>query len=322
MNDNDILRFIVTKDPDEIEKLFCNARAVKEEQYGKSVYLRGLIEFTNYCKNDCYYCGIRCSNMNIQRYRLRLDEILECCRRGEKYQTFVLQGGEDPFFTDERVAEMVCAIRREFPGHAITLSIGERSRQAYELFFRSGANRCLLRHETASEAHYAKLHPPSMLFASRLQCLYWLKEIGYQTGAGFMVGTPYQTPEHLLADLRFLEQLQPHMVGIGPFIPQKDTPFRAEPAGTLQLSLKMAALTRLLLPKALIPATTALGSIAPDGRELALQAGANVIMPNITPAAARSLYVIYDNKNSAGDEAEEMIFRAGFIPDMSRGDAR
>jgi biotin synthase len=330
LSDSELLRFIRTEDSNEIESLFAEARTVREKHYGKSVYFRGLIEFTNYCKNDCYYCGIRRSNANLERYRLSADGILDCCRRGDKlgYRTFVLQGGEDPFFTDEQIAGIVAAIRQEFPHHAITLSIGERSRQGYELFFRAGANRYLLRHESAAESHYAKLHPPSMNLAVRKQCLYQLREIGYQTGAGFMVGTPWQTPENLLADLRFLEELQPQMAGIGPFVPQKDTPFGAEPGGSLQLSLKMAALVRLLLPKALIPATTALGSIASNGRELALQAGANIVMPNLSPQSTRKLYALYDNKANAGDDAaschsrlEKMIHDAGFIPDMGRGDA-
>ena len=330
LSDSELLRLIQTEDADEIEALFSQSRKVREEHYGKDVYFRGLIEITNYCKNDCYYCGIRRSNTNLERYRLSLDEILYCCRMGDKlgYRTFVLQGGEDLWYNDERVVELVSAIRGEFPDHAITLSLGERSRQAYELFFRAGVNRYLLRHETATEAHYAKLHPPSMSLAGRKQCLRQLKEIGYQAGAGFMVGSPFQTPENLLSDLRFLEELQPQMAGIGPFIPHKDTPFAAEPAGSLRLCLKMLALTRILLPKALIPATTAMGTLTSNGRELALQAGANVIMPNLTPGAARKLYEIYDNKISADDDAAinhsrlvEMIRRAGYLPDMGRGDA-
>jgi len=330
INDKELLQFITAQAPDEIEALFAQARRVREEHYGKSVFFRGLIEYTNYCKNDCYYCGIRCSNKSLERYRLSLDEILACCRTGNElgYKTFVLQGGEDPFFTDDRIAEIVSAIRHEFPDHAITLSAGERQRSGYELFFRAGANRYLLRHETASESHYAKLHPSSLSLSNRKQCLMQLKEIGFQTGAGFMVGSPFQTPEDLLADLRFLEELQPQMVGIGPFIPHKDTLFAAEPAGSLQLSLIMVALVRLLLPRALIPATTALGTIAINGRELALQAGANVVMPNLSPKSTRSLYAIYDNKINAGDEAIEvhsrlvnMVRSAGYEPDMSRGDA-
>jgi len=330
-SDSEILHIIKTEDSEEIESLYAQARKVRETHYGKSVYFRGLIEFTNYCKNDCYYCGIRRSNANIERYRLSPEEILDCCRAGDKlgFKTFVLQGGEDPMFTTERITEIVSNIRREFPEHAITLSIGERPGSDYETFFRAGANRYLLRHETASQEHYAKLHPPSMSLAERKQCLWDLKKIGYQTGAGFMVGTPFQTPECLLQDIRFLEELQPQMVGIGPFIPHKDTPFREHPPGKIDLCLKMLALTRIILPKALLPATTAMGTIAPNGRELALNAGANVVMPNLTPTALRKLYALYDDKICIGDDAvkcrfcmDGRIISAGYEPDMGRGDAQ
>jgi biotin synthase len=331
MNDNDILRIIASEDNEEIEALFAEARKVRETHYGKSVYIRGLIEFTNYCKNDCYYCGLRLSNSNLERYRLSLEEILECCRTGDKLsiKTFVLQGGEDPWFTTKRVTEIVSCIRKEFPDHAITLSIGERPKSDYEIFFRAGANRFLLRHETASDDHYAKLHPSSMSLENRKQCLRNLKNIGYQVGAGFMVGTPHQTPECLFEDIRFLEELQPQMVGIGPFIPQKDTPFASQPPGNLNLCLKMIAVCRLVLPKALIPATTAVGTIAPNGRELALEAGANVFMPNLTPTAFRKLYALYDDKICTGDDAvmcmscmKNKIVCAGFEAEMVRGDAK
>ncbi|MDR0555158.1 MAG: [FeFe] hydrogenase H-cluster radical SAM maturase HydE [Treponema sp.] len=329
-SDDALLHSITTEAPHEAAALFAAARKVRERHYGKDVYFRGLIEFTNYCKNDCYYCGIRRSNGKAERYRLSLKEILDCCRAGDAlgYKTFVLQGGEDPWFTDKRIVELVTAVRGEFPEHAITLSIGERSRKSYEAFFHAGANRYLLRHETACEEHYAKLHPPEMSLAERKQCLYDLKEIGYQVGAGFMVGSPFQKPEHLLEDLRFLRELQPQMVGIGPFIPQKDTPFGAYPAGALNLTLRMLALVRLLLPQALIPATTALGTISPDGREQGLMAGANVVMPNLSPRETRKLYALYDNKICTGDEAAECrycmegrIRRFGFTPAMCRGDA-
>jgi biotin synthase len=293
------------------------------------VYFRGLIEFTNHCKNGCYYCGIRRDNARVERYRLSLEQILHCCRLGNLlgYRTFVLQGGEDPWFTDDRIIEIVAAIRREYPDHAITLSIGERPRESYDAFFRAGADRYLLRHETADGGHYRKLHPPAMSLAERKDCLFTLKDIGYQVGAGFMVGTPFQTPECLLEDLRFLRELAPHMVGIGPFIPQADTPFGAWPGGGLELTLRMVALTRLLLPRALIPATTALGTISPQGREKGLLAGANVVMPNLSPRAVRKLYALYDNKICTGDEAAECrlcmegrIREAGFTPNMARGD--
>jgi biotin synthase len=329
-SDDDLLRLIMTEEPHDILALFAEAREANRAVYGTSVYFRGLIEFTNYCANDCLYCGLRRSNTRLERYRLSLDDILACCRTGDSlgYRTFVLQGGEDPAFTDERVTAIIAAIRREFPEHAITLSIGERSGESYEAFFQAGANRYLLRHESASESHYARLHPPDMSLARRKQCLRRLKDIGFQVGAGFMVGSPFQTPEHLLEDLRFLEELRPHMVGIGPFIPQRDTPFGRKKGGSLLQTLKMIALTRLLLPKALIPATTALGSIAPDGREQGLMAGANVVMPNLTPTAVRKLYALYDNKICTGDAADACrhclagrIAGAGFTPEMSRGDA-
>jgi biotin synthase len=328
--DGELLEYITTGDSRITEKLFAAARAVRAEHYGQDVYFRGLIEFTNHCKNDCYYCGIRRSNASAERYRLSPEEILRCCRLGDMlgYRTFVLQGGEDPYFTDERILRIIEAIRRDYPEHAITLSIGERSRQSYEAFFRAGANRYLLRHETARDEHYRRLHPPAMSLAERKECLFALKDIGYQVGAGFMVGAPFQTPQCLLEDLRFLEELEPHMVGIGPFIPQGDTPFAAYPAGSLDLTLRMIALTRLLLPKTLIPATTALGTISSQGRERGLMAGANVVMPNLSPRAVRKLYALYDNKICTGDEAAECrlcmegrIRNFGFVPNMVRGDS-
>jgi biotin synthase len=328
-SDAGLLELITTEDPEREEALFAAARKVRAGQYGRDVYFRGLIEFTNYCKNDCYYCGIRRSSPGVKRYRLDPEQILHCCRLGDLlgYRTFVLQGGEDPWFTDDRIVDIVAAIRREYPDHAITLSIGERRRESYEAFFRAGANRYLLRHETAADEHYRKLHPPVMSLAERKDCLFTLKDIGYQVGAGFMVGTPFQTPECLLEDLRFLQKLRPHMVGIGPFIPQADTPFGAWPGGGLDLTLRMVALTRLLLPRALIPATTALGTISPQGREKGLLAGANVVMPNLSPKAVRKLYALYDNKICTGDEAAECrlcmegrIREAGFTPNMVRGD--
>ncbi|MCL1889433.1 MAG: [FeFe] hydrogenase H-cluster radical SAM maturase HydE [Desulfovibrionaceae bacterium] len=329
LSDRDLLRLIAGGDPDENEDLFAQARKARQKHYGNGVYFRGLIEITNYCRNDCYYCGLRRSNAKLERYRLSLEEILACCRAGDRlgYKTFVLQGGDDPRLSDTRAVEIISAIRREFPGHALTLSFGERSRESYAAFFAAGGNRYLLRHESASEEHYARLHPPDMNPAKRKECLRNLKDIGFQTGAGFMVGSPFQTPENLLEDLRFLEELQPQMIGIGPFIPHKDTPFGEDGAGGLTLTLKMIALTRIMLPKALIPATTALGTIVRDGWEQGFMAGANVIMPNLTPASARRLYALYDNKVYAGDGAEALdylagrIRKAGLTPEMGRGDA-
>jgi biotin synthase len=313
-----------------METLFAQARAVRAEHYGTEVFFRGLIEFTNFCKNDCFYCGVRAGNRQIERYRLTFEQILQACKLGDVlgYKTFVLQGGEDPFFTDDLVVEIVSSIRKAYPDHAITLSIGEKSRESYERFFAAGANRYLLRHETANDEHYAKMHPSSMSLANRKQCLFTLKEIGFQVGAGFMVGSPFQTPQTLLEDLRFLEELQPAMVGIGPFIPATNTPFVDKPSGSLEQTLRMIALSRILLPKALIPATTALGTIAPEGRERGLRAGANVVMPNLSPKSVRKLYSLYDNKICTGDEAAECRFcmegrirKFGFTPSKSRGDA-
>ncbi|MDR1787675.1 MAG: [FeFe] hydrogenase H-cluster radical SAM maturase HydE [Treponema sp.] len=327
--DAELLRLIRTEDPEETEALFAAARAAREARYGRRVFFRGLIEFSNYCKNDCLYCGIRRSRSSIERYRLSEERILACCRLGDLlgYKTFVLQSGEDPWWDDARVTALVAAVRSAFPDHAITLSLGERSPRAFERWFRAGANRYLLRHETADAEHYARLHPEGITLASRKKCLFMLKEIGYQVGAGFMVGTPFQTPEHLLEDLHFLQELHPHMAGIGPFIPAEDTPFAAFPAGSLAQSLRMIALVRLLLPDALIPATTALGTISPLGREQGLRAGANVVMPNLSPRAVRPLYALYDHKICTGDEAAECRFclegrirGAGFEPDLSRGD--
>jgi biotin synthase len=329
-SDDELLRYIVTENPRETEALFAAAREAREEYYGADVYFRGLIEFTNYCKNDCYYCGIRRSNANVKRYRLSLEQILQCAALGSMlgYRTFVLQGGEDPYFTRERVVEIVMALRERYPECAVTLSIGERSEESYAAFRRAGAARYLLRHETANVEHYAKLHPASMSLENRKQCLFNLKKLGFQVGSGFMVGTPFQTPENLLEDLHFLQELEPEMVGIGPFIPQTDTPFGREPGGSMEQTLRMVALSRLLLPAALIPATTALGTIHPQGREKALLAGANVVMPNLSPKSTRKLYALYDNKICTGDEAAEClgcmtgrIKRAGFVPNMCRGDA-
>ncbi|MFP3091444.1 [FeFe] hydrogenase H-cluster radical SAM maturase HydE [Treponema sp. TIM-1] len=328
-SDQALLHYISSEDPQEAEALFAAARELRSSHYGQDVYFRGLIEFSNYCRNNCYYCGIRGGNPRVERYRLSLEEILRCCRLGDLlgYRTFVFQSGEDPWFTEGRIVEMVEAVRKEFPDHAITLSIGEWGRESYEHFFRAGANRYLLRHETASEEHYRKLHPREMSLRERKQCLWDLKDIGYQVGAGFMVGTPFQTPENLLEDLRFLQELEPHMVGIGPFIPQADTPFRDYPRGSFEQTLRMVALTRLLLPRALIPATTALGTISPLGREKGLMAGANVVMPNLSPKAVRKLYALYDHKICTGDEAAECrlcmegrIRHFGFEPNMARGD--
>ena len=292
---------------DQEEYAYRAAREVREAVYGKAVYLRGLIEFTNYCRNDCYYCGIRRSNKNAQRYRLSEEQILSCCAQGYQlgFRTFVLQGGEDPWYTLDRVCDLVRKIRAGFPDCAITLSIGEWEKDAYQAMYDAGANRYLLRHETANEAHYRKLHPEPLSCEHRKMCLRSLKEIGFQTGCGMMVGSPYQTPEDYLADFRFMQELQPQMIGIGPFIPHKDTPFRDQTAGTLEDTLHLLALLRLAFPHVLLPATTALGTIDPRGREKGMLAGANVVMPNLSPTDVRSKYLLYDGKICTGDEAAE-----------------
>lgn len=287
--------------------LYREADRVRREVYGDAVYLRGLIELTNHCKNNCYYCGIRRGNTGIARYRLDQETILRCCREGYGlgYRTFVLQGGEDPYYTDEVMCGIVSAIHEEFPDCAVTLSLGERSRESYQRLFDAGARRYLLRHEAASEELYRQLHPPGMLLENRLQCLFDLKEIGYQVGAGLMVGAPGQKAEHLLEDLRFLQRLQPDMIGIGPFLRHADTPFRDRPNGSMRMTLRLLAILRLMFPYALLPSTTALGTIDPQGRELGLQAGANVVMPNLSPAEVREQYALYDNKICTGEESAQ-----------------
>lgn len=291
------------------EYLFEKARAVREKIYGKDVYMRGLIEFTNYCKNDCMYCGIRRSAKNAERYRLTEEQILDCCETGYRlgFRTFVLQGGEDGFFSDEKIVGIVSHIKRKFPDCAVTLSIGEKSRESYEKFRKAGADRYLLRHETANGEHYGKLHPKELSLENRMRCLADLKEIGFQTGCGFMVGSPYQTAENLAEDLLYIHRLQPHMVGIGPFIPHHDTPFAEEKQGSLEMTLLMLGLTRLIVPNVLLPSTTALGTIHPKGREMGILAGANVVMPNLSPQDVRKKYLLYDNKICTGDEAAECI---------------
>ncbi len=303
----EILRVICDTEND--RQLFDAADRVRKKAYGNDVYIRGLIEISNYCKNDCIYCGIRRSNRNAQRYRLSPEEIMQCCEAGYAlgFRTFVMQGGEDGYYTDDMMCSLITQIKKKYHDCAVTLSLGERSRESYQKLYGAGADRYLLRHETANADHYAKLHPKELSYQNRMECLENLKEIGYQVGAGFMVGSPYQTREHLVNDLLFIKEFQPHMVGIGPFIPQKDTPFKEFESGTLRDTLVMVALTRLLLPNALIPSTTALGTISPNGRELGLKAGANVVMPNLSPTDYRKLYSLYDNKICMGDEAAESL---------------
>lgn len=309
--------------------LFERARAVRDAHYGRKVYIRGLIELTNYCKNDCLYCGIRKSNVSCERYRLTKEQILSCCESGYAlgFRTFVLQGGEDGWYTDERMTDIVRAMRQAYPDCAITLSLGERGRESFKRLYDAGANRYLLRHETADEAHYARLHPVSMTLTHRLQCLRDLKEIGFQTGAGFMVGSPYQTTECIVRDFRFLQELKPQMVGLGPFIPHHATPLRDFPAGSTERTLLCLSIVRLLLPNVLLPATTALATIDGDGRIKGMNAGCNVVMPNLSPMEDRSKYLLYDNKASSGDEAAESLralrehlATAGYEVVIDRGD--
>ena len=285
------------------------ATAVKKRIYGTDGSIRGLIEFTNYCKNDCYYCGIRRGNANADRYRLTKEQILDCCEVGYDlgFRTFVLQGGEDGQFTDDKMVDIIKSIKAGYPDCALTLSIGEKSYDSYKAFYEAGADRYLLRHETADECHYGKLHPQELSLTNRKQCLYNLKEIGYQVGCGFMVGSPFQTTENIISDLKFIRELKPNMVGIGPFVPHKDTPFKDYSQGSVELTLKLLSIIRLMLPNVLLPATTALGSIDPLGREKGILAGANVVMPNLSPRDVRKKYLLYDNKICTGDEAAECI---------------
>ncbi len=307
------------------------AQAVRQEHYGKDVYIRGLIEIGNICRNNCLYCGIRAGNAECNRYRLTQAEIFSCCETGYAagFRTFVLQGGEDPFFTDEFLEALISQIKSRYPDCAVTLSLGERSRESYEKLFAAGADRYLLRHETADKVHYEKLHPSDMSFDNRMECLKNLKEIGFQVGCGFMVGSPYQTVSHLAKDLKFIEEFQPDMCGIGPFIPHKKTPLASFSQGTVEQTCILLSIIRLICPTVLLPATTALGSIDPLGREKGILSGANVIMPNLSPESARAKYEIYEGKLSSGSEAaenlkqiERSMQKIGYRVAISRGDVK
>lgn len=303
---DDELKILI--ESDEFNEPLAEAADIRRrENYGDKVYIRGLIEFTNYCRNNCYYCGIRRDNKKAERYRLTKDEILLCCDEGYRlgFRTFVMQGGEDPYYTDEMICNIVSKIKSRYPDCAVTLSIGEKPRESYQAFFDAGADRYLLRHETADPEHYGKLHPEAMSLENRKECLFDLKEIGYQVGSGFMVGSPYQTTENLISDLRFLQKLQPDMIGIGPYITHADTPFAEFKSGNVMLTLRLVSILRLMFPYALIPSTTALGTIHPQGRELGLKAGANVVMPNLSPVSVRKLYSLYENKICTGEEAAQ-----------------
>ena len=304
---------------------------VRREHYGNAVYIRGLIEISNICKNDCIYCGIRCSNKDCERYRLTKEDILSCCDEGYElgFRTFVMQGGEDPHFDDDLLCDIVRSIKQKYPDCAVTLSMGERSRESYERLFAAGADRYLLRHETADAEHYSKLHPSNMSFENRMRCLRDLKDIGFQTGCGFMVGSPYQTYAHIAKDLNFIEEFKPQMCGIGPFIPHKATPFAAFAAGTVELTCYLLSIIRLIHPTILLPATTALGSIEEGGREKGILSGANVVMPNLSPMDNRKKYELYNNKlyssaesAQAKAELEERIKNIGYEVVCHRGDAK
>lgn len=305
LSDEELLKLLSTNEYD--SELHTLADEVRREIYGEDVYIRGLIEISNYCKNDCYYCGIRRGNKSAVRYRLTKDDILVCCEEGYKlgFRTFVMQGGEDPYYTDDVMCGIVSAVRERYSDCAITLSLGERSYESYLALYNAGANRYLLRHETANAEHYGKLHPQSMNLQNRKDCLFNLKEIGYQVGSGFMVGSPYQTTDNLVEDLRFLQKLSPDMIGIGPYVTHAQTPFASFENGSVELTLRLLSVLRLMFPYVLLPSTTALGTLHPQGRELGLKAGANVVMPNLSPVKVRKLYELYENKICTGEEAAQ-----------------
>ena len=303
------LRIISTFTPEDREYAAVLARETAQERFGKSIYFRGIVEFTNICRCDCLYCGIRRSNSCVSRYRLTPEDILECCREGYDlgYRTFVLQGGEDPWWTDERLCALVREICGKYPDCAVTLSVGERSRESYERLRLSGASRYLLRHETADPELYARLHPAAQQLENRMRCLRDLRSLGYQTGCGMMVGAPYQTDGSLVRDMLFICAFRPQMVGMGPFIPHRDTPLRAFPAGSAEKTLLLLSLTRLALPDVLLPSTTALGSLSGDGRQRGILAGCNVVMPNLSPLSVREKYMLYDNKSGTDLDARESL---------------
>jgi biotin synthase len=307
LSKEEYIELLDTYDDQMLERLQEEATTIRKRHYGNKVFTRGLIEYTNYCTNNCNYCGIRAENTKTFRYRLSQNDILQCCKEGYElgFRTFVLQGGEDPYFTDDRMVDIIKDIKDTYPDCALTLSIGEKSYESYRLFREAGADRYLLRHETANQEHYQTLHPDNMLLKDRKECLYHLKELGYQVGAGFMVGSPKQTNECLADDLLFLEELNPQMVGIGPFIPHHETPFANYEKGSVEKVILLLSIIRIILPKVLLPATTALGTLDAKGREKGLLAGANVVMPNLSPISVRKKYDIYDDKICTGEEAAE-----------------
>jgi len=307
LSKNQFIYLLSNYTQEDAEYLKSKARKIAVKYFDNKVYTRGLIEFSNYCKSDCYYCGIRRSNIHANRYRLTKEEILSCCKQGYElgFRTYVLQSGEDLSYSDEDIVDIVSSIKELYPDCAITLSIGEKSYESYLSYHNAGADRYLLRHETANAEHYKLLHPDSLSLQKRKQCLMDLKTIGYQVGTGFMVGSPYQTMENLAEDLLFIKELSPQMIGIGPFLPHHDTPFADKEQGSYELTLFLIGILRLMMPNALIPATTALGTINPFGREQGILSGANVVMPNLSPVSVRKKYELYDNKICTGDEAAE-----------------
>ena len=331
LSEAEYAELIANRDPEAAQLLAELASAARRAVFGEAVYTRGLIEISSICRNNCLYCGIRRDNRLAERYRLTAEEILSCADEGYGlgFRTFVLQGGEDAYFTDEVLCGIVKALKARHPDCAVTLSMGERSRESYRALYDAGADRYLLRHETADAGHYARLHPAEMSFENRMRCLADLRDTGYQVGCGFMVGSPFQTPAILARDLKFIEGFRPAMCGIGPFIPHRNTPFRSEPAGTLELTLFLLSVLRLILPEVLLPATTALGTIHPSGRELGILAGANVVMPNLSPAGVRKQYELYDNKICTGEESaqglgclDRRMREIGYRLTVDRGDVR
>ena len=313
------------------EYLVKMAQSRREEYYGKKVFVRGLVEISNFCKNNCYYCGIRAENTSLTRYRLTQEEILDCCKIGYELglRTFVMQSGEDVKLDDDFVCSTISKIKENYSDCAVTLSLGEKSYNTYKSYFDAGADRYLLRHESADALHYSKLHPGNMTLENRKECLWNLKEIGYQVGAGFMIGSPHQTLDNLVSDLKFLQELRPDMIGIGPFLPHSDTPFAKAEKGSMQRTLNLISILRLMLPYALIPSTTALGTISPKGREEGLLAGANVVMPNLSPIRVRKMYQLYDGKISTGEESAQSIEllrqtvqKIGYEVVVDRGDVK
>ena len=329
LDNNEFLTLLSGLDDESEAYLFYNARRTTNEIYGRKIFIRGLTEISNYCKNNCYYCGIRRQNKNVVRYRLTREQILESCKAGYEigFRTFVLQGGEDLYFTDEVVCGIISDIKKLFPDCAVTLSLGEKSRESYRLLKEAGADRYLLRHETADKCHYEQLHPASLSYDERMRCLYDLKELGFQTGCGFMVGSPHQTLENIVSDLMFIQDFRPHMVGIGPFIPHHDTPFGSYEAGSVRLTLRLISIIRLIDPYLLIPSTTALNSLDREGRIKGIESGANVLMPNLSPPEVRANYTLYDNKAYTACESaqqleklREMLAGYGYDIEIGRGD--